>query len=138
MGRLFEESTGLTANSSNMSAEYEGPHFSAGLNRVRYIDLHGEYEPHGGALTVEVVVDEVSQGQQSVTIGAGLPQYGSTTYGSGQYAGAGRRKFYLPLPLRAEGRTAWFKQSYSGKEAFRQFTYAMTVVPESAPRAFSE
>lgn len=137
-GRLFEESTGTTANSSNMSAEYEGPHLATGLNRARFIDLHGEYEPHGGALTAEVVVDNISQGQMSITIGAGLAQYGSTTYGGGQYAGAGRRKFYTPLPLSAEGRTAWLKTSYSGQEAFRQFTYAIGIMPESAPRGFSE
>ena len=143
-GRLFEESTGTTANSSNMTAEYEGPHFATGLNRVRFTDLHGEYEPHGGALTVEVVVDNISQGQQSIPIGAGLALYDSTTYGSTAtstgptYGGTGRRKFYTLLPLSAEGRTAWLKASYSGREAFRQFTYTLGLVPEAAPRQFSE
>lgn len=137
-GRLWKESTGTTANSSNMVAEYEGPHLATGLNRARFLDLSGEYEPHGGALTVEVVVDEQSQGQFGITIGGGLAQYGSTTYGGGQYAGAGRRQFYTPLPLGAEGRTVWLKTSYSGTESFRHFTYAFGLVPERVVRRFSE
>ena len=76
---MWEESTGTTANSSNLVAEYEGPHFATGRVRARVIDLMGEYEPHGGAFTVEVVVDQVSQGQIPITIGAGLAQYNSTT-----------------------------------------------------------
>lgn len=143
-GRFFEESTGTSANSSNMTAEYEGPHLATGLNRARFIDLHGEYEPHGGAFTAELIVDNLSQGQMSIAIGSGLAQYNSTSYGSTTtstgptYGGAGRRKFYTPLPLSAEGRTAWLKTSYSGQEAFRQFTYALGIVPENAPRGFSE
>ena len=139
-GRLFEESTGTSANSSNMIAEYEGPHLSMGLQRARYIDLHGEYEPHGGAFTVEVVTDLGSQGQQSLTIGSGLATYGEgSTYSQSVYGGgAGRRKFYTMLPLSAEGRAVWLKTSYTGQEAFRQFTYAVGLVPESAPINFSE
>ena len=137
-GRLYEEATGQTANSSNLVAEYEGAHLATGMNRARWIDVAGEYEPHSGAFTVEVVVDNLSQGQQSVTIGAGLGQYGSTTYGGGQYAGSGRRRFFKLLPLSAEGRTAWLKTSYSGQEAFRHFTYALGLVPEPSPRGFSE
>lgn len=137
-GRLFEESTGTTANSSNMTAEYEGPHLSMGLHRARFIDLHGEYEPHGGALTAEVVVDNVSQGQQSITIGAGIAQYGSTTYGGAIFGGTGRRKFHTMLPLSAEGRSAWLKLSYSGQEAYRQFTYALGIVPDKSVLTFSE
>jgi hypothetical protein len=138
-GRLFEESTGTTANSSNMTAEYEGPHLAMGLHRARFIDLHGEYEPHGGALTVEVVTDAGSQGQQSINIGAGIATYGSgSTYGQSVYGGSGRRKFYTPLPLGAEGRAVWLKTSYSGQESFKLFTYALGTVPESSPRQFSE
>ena len=137
-GMWFEESTGTTANSSNMLAEYEGPHIATGLHRARIIDLHGEYEPHGGAFTAEVVVDELSQGQISLTIGSGLAQYGTGLYGTAQYAGAGRRKFHTMLPLDAEGRTAWLKTSYTGQEAFRQFTYALGIVPEPSVRRFSE
>lgn len=143
-GQLFEESTGTSANSSNMLAEYEGPHVASGLHRARFTELHGEYEPHGGAFTVEAVIDQVSQGQMTIGIGAGLAQYNSTTYGSTAtstgptYGGTGRRKWYTPLPLGAEGRTLWLKTSYSGQEAFRQFTHTVGLVPEPAPRGFSE
>lgn len=137
-GRLFEESTGTTANSSNLTAEYEGPHLATGLNRARVIDHYGEYEPHGGAFSVEVVVDGLSQGAQSIPIGAGLAVYGSALYGSANYAGAGRRQYHRMLPVSAEGRTVWLKTQYTGQETFRQFTYAVGMVPETKPRAFSE
>lgn len=138
-GQLFEESTGTSANSSNLLAEYEGPHFATGLNRARFLDLHGEYEPHAGAFTVEVLTDVTSHGQVSIGIGSGLATYGSgSTYGQSIYGGLGRRKFYSPLPLGAEGRTVWLKTSYSGQEAFRLFTYGITMVPESAALGFSE
>lgn len=137
-GRLFEESTGFTANSSNMTAEYEGPHIALGLHRARLISVRGEYEPHAGALTVEPVLDEVSQGSQGVTIGAGIAQYGSAVYGSAMYGGSGRRMFSNIQPLAAEGRTAWVKASYAGQEPFRLFSYALEIVPESAVRGFSD
>jgi hypothetical protein len=137
-GRLFKESTGTSANSSNMIAEYEGPHLTMGMHRARFIDLHGEYEPHAGAFTVEAVVDELSQGQVSVTIGTGLSQYDSATYDTSAYAGAGRRMWTHPLPLGAEGRTVWLKTSYTGQDQFRWFTYYVGIVPESAVRGFSE
>ena len=137
-GRLFEESTGTTANSSNMVAEYEGPHLDMGLHRARFIDLHGDYEPIDGAYTVEAVVDGISQGQVSVTLGGGLARYGSTTYGGGVYGGASRRKFFQMLPLSAEGRSVWLKTSYSGQDAFRHYNYAIGLVPETTPITFSE
>lgn len=138
-GRIFEESTGTSANSSNLVAEYEGPHLATGLNRARFLDLHGEYEPHAGALTVEVLTDVTSHGQVTIPIGSGLATYGSgSTYAQSVYGGAGRKKFYSPLPLGAEGRTVWLKTSYSGQEAFRLFTYGITMIPESAPLQFSE
>lgn len=137
-GIWFEESTGTTANSSNMLAEYEGPHIATGLHRARCVDLHGEYEPHGGAFTAEVVVDDQSQGQISLSIGSGLALYGSGVYGTALYGGSGRRKYHTMLPLGAEGRTVWLKTSYTGQEAFRQFTYAVGIVPEAHVRTFTE
>lgn len=137
-GQLFEESTGTSANSSNMTAEYEGPHLSAGLNRARFVDHYGEYEPHAGAFSVEVLVDGQSQGAESFSIGAGLATYGSGLYGTAQYGGAGRKMYHGTLPLAAEGRTAWIKTSYSGQEAFRQFTYAVGMVPEPRARRFGD
>jgi hypothetical protein len=137
-GTVWTESTGTTANSSNMTAEYEGPDFSMGIHRARLIDVRGEYEPHGGAFSIEPIVDGVSQGVQSVTIGSGLAVYGTAVYGTGVYAGSGRRMFHVMQPLGAEGRTLRLKQTYVGQEAFRMFSYQMSFVPESMPRGFSE
>jgi hypothetical protein len=135
---LFEESVGTTANSSNMTATYETPHISLGLHRARLTSVRGEYEPHAGALTIEPIVDEVSQGSQSVSIGSGIAVYGSGVYGTAVYGGSGRRMFTKIQPLSAEGRTAWTKVTYAGQESFRLFTLAKEIVPESAVRSFSD
>lgn len=137
-GLLFEESTGQTANSSNLTAEYEGPSLAVGINRVRVIETWGEYEPHSGSLTDETVIDGISQGQQSITIGAGLAVYGTAVYDTGTYGGTGRRLYHRNLPLAADGRTITKTIVYSGKEQYRQFTYAYNVVPERRPREHSE
>lgn len=137
-GRLFEESTGTTANSSNLTAEYEGPHVTLGLHRARLITVRGEYEPHAGALTIEPVLDDQSMGSQSVNIGAGIAQFGSAIFGTSVFGGSGRRMFTNVQPLNAEGRTAWLKITYTGAEQFRLFTYSMEIVPENAVRGFSD
>lgn len=137
-GHVYEENSGVTFNSSNMVAEYEGPALALGVHRGRFVDAHVEYEPHGGAFSVEPIVDEVSQGAIPLAIGAGAAQYGTATYGTSVYAGAGRRKAYTPLPLTSEGRTVVMKATYTGQERFRLFTYAFGVVPEGAPRQATE
>lgn len=137
-GRLFEESTGNSANSSQMTAEYEGPHISLGLHRARLVTVRGEYEPHAGAFNIEPVLDDVSQGSQGVVIGAGIAQYGAAVYGTATYGGSGRRMFANVQPLGAEGRTTWLKASYAGTEPFRLFTYSFEIVPESGVRSFSD
>ena len=137
-GIVFEENVGATFNSSNMTAEYEGPALSLGLHRARVPDLHVEYEPHTGALTVEAVTDEVSQGGISLSIGTGLSEYSSGVYGTATYAGSGRKKAYTPLPLGSEGRTVVLKTTYVGQERFKQFGYAFGIVPEVSPRQISE
>lgn len=137
-GRIFEESTGTTANSSNLTAEYEGPHLATGQHLARFIDLYGEYEPNDGVLGAETFVDGVSQGARSFAIGGNLAQYGTALYGTAAYAGSGRKRFYDPLPIGAEGRTVWQTFTYTGKKAFRLFTYGLGMVPESKPRGFSD
>jgi hypothetical protein len=138
MARVFEENVGTSANSSNMVADYEGPGLTLGNLRGRWIDLHGEYEPHAGTLTVEPVIDGVSAGPRTVNIGSGQALYGVAQYGVDVYAGAGRRKFYQMLPLSAEGRTYVQKATYTGQEAFILYSYTPGLVPETQPRQFSE
>ena len=137
-GLLFKESTGTSANSSNMTAEYEGPTLSLGLHRSRVLGLHVDYEPHAGALTSETLVDGVSQGGISLTIGAGLATYGTAIYGTATYGGSGRRKAYTPQRLSAEGRTITHKLTYAGQERAKIYSYAYDIVPETRPRTFSE
>jgi hypothetical protein len=136
--RVITENDGTSADGADMSAEYDGPTFAAGLNRARFTDLHIEYEPHGGNLTGETVVDGVSQGQISFNIGSGLATYGVSEYGLATYGGAGRRKNYTPLPLGSDGRNAQQKFVYTGQESMAIFTYAIGIVPEVHPRNFAE
>ena len=135
---LAEESVGTTANSSNLTAEYEGPGLTLGTHRGRWVDLRGEYEPHGGTFSVEPLIDGVSQGTKAIPIGAGLSVYGTAVYGSATYAGAGRRQFYKTLPLVAEGRTFVLRMTYTGQEAFKVYSYHPGLVPETASRSFTE
>lgn len=137
-GTVWSESTGTSANSSNLTAEYAGPVFSMGIHRARLIDVRGEYEPHGGALSIEPIVDGLSQGSQNITIGSGLSVYGTGLYGTATYAAAGRRMFYVTQPLAAEGRSFQLNAIYAGQEAFRLFSYQLGFVPETAPRGFGE
>lgn len=136
--KVFTESEGTTADGADMTAEYQGPTLSAGLNRARFTDLHVEYEPHAGSFAAETVVDGVSQGQIGLSIGAGLSVYGTAVYGTGTYGGSGRRKAYTPLPLGSDGRTVQQNYVYTGQESFALYTYAVGMVPEPSPRQMSE
>lgn len=139
VGALFEEAVGTSANSSNMTAEYEGPGLNMGVYRARWIDMRGEYQPCAGNLSVEPVIDGVSMGSKSITMATAGVVYGTAVYGTAVYAGgATRRQFYRQLPLRAEGRTCVTKVVYVGQQAFKLFNYHVGLVPETAPRGFSE
>jgi len=135
---VYEEATGMSANSSNLQADYEGPGLTLGAFVGRWTDIRGEYEPHAGNLTIEAVVDGISQGTQSVNIGAGLAVYGTGTYGTARYAGAGRRQFTKMLPLSANGRSYVQKITYSGQERFKLFSYQPGIQPETRSRDFSD
>jgi hypothetical protein len=137
-GQLFRESVGATWNGSNVTAEFEGPAFSLGLARARFVDLHAEVEPHEGAFTIEAVTDGISRGQISLSIGDQQAIYGTGTYGTATYAGAGRRKCFTELPLSADGRSVALKASYTGAERFAWFGYAIGIVPEVLPRQWTE
>ena len=139
VGRLFEEGSGTSANSSNLTASYEGPGLNVGIYMARFIDLRGELEPNAGTFSAEVVVDGVSAGgAQSIGLGSKSASYGVAEYGIDVYGGTGRKSFYVTLPLGAEGRTAVVKTTYTGKAAFKWFAYHLGFVPESHPRAFAE
>lgn len=135
-GFVLEENTGATANSSNLTAQYEGPALTFGVHRARVVGTHLEFEPHSGAFSIELETDGVSQGAISVPIGAGLYTYGSTAslYGTATYGGAGRVQYYVNQPMGAEGQTAILNATYVGRERFKLFSYTHVIVPEAAPR----
>jgi hypothetical protein len=132
-GIVFEESTGYSANSSNMVAEYEGPSLSLGLHQARITGLYVEHEPNDGDFSAEVFTDNISQGVIGFEIGAGLPVLGVAVVGD-QLGGAGRMKAYTPLPMSAQGHTVALKTVYRGQAQFRWFGYAFEIVPEPEPR----
>ena len=139
--QVNEEATGTSANGANLTAQYEGPGLTLGAFRGRWIDLRFEYEPHGGACSMEPVIDGVSQGTQAVSIGSGLAIYNVDVYGTAVYSGTGRtgrRQAYRILPLSADGRTCVLKLTYTGQETFRLFAYTAGMVPDVVPRSFTE
>ena len=139
-GLLTEEATGTTANGSNLVAQYEGPGLTLGAFRGRFIDLRGEYEPHAGTLTEQGSVDGLDLPAQTINIGANLADFDDPvyTFDTATFPGAGRRQFYVPRPLNADGRTYVQKLTYTGTEKFRLYSYHVGLVPETRPRAFSE
>ncbi len=129
-GHVYEASTGASANSSNLTAEYEGPTLSFGLRRSRIIGTHVEFEPNEGAFSIELVADNVPQGSQPVQIGAGSAKYGSAVYGAALYAGGGRMQKYITWPITAYGQTAALNATYTGQQRFRFYSYAHVILPD--------
>lgn len=137
IGKLFEERTGTTADGSDLTATYTGPTFALGGRVARIIDGAVEVEPHSGTFGLELLVDNVSFGSQTVDI-AGSPgaEYGSAIYGTSTYGGTGRKRVPLMFPLEAEGLTCAITGTYVGQEAFRWYTYTLGVNPEAMGRGF--
>lgn len=133
-GILAEESTGSSANGAGMSAQYTGPTLTTGLYSARIVDGHIEFEPNEGALTLETLIDGVSQGSDTMDISGGSDRYGAGTYGTARYGGGNRDMQTFTLPLEAEGRSVVMKQAYFGQARFRLYTYAYKMSPEIEPR----
>lgn len=137
--RLFEEATGTSGNSSNLTAEYEGPGLTLGAFRARFVDVRGEYEPVTGNVSMEPVVDGVSLGSQAIPMTPGGTEYGTGSYGVDDYGGGvSRKQFFKVLPLNADGRTYVQKLVYVGQGRFRLYSYHVGLVPETKSRSFSE
>jgi len=135
-GWLFEEATGQTGNSSNVQAEYEGPGLTLGVFRGRWVDARVEYEPHGGAFSIEPVIDGVTMGTKALTIAGGGAEYGTAVYGVDNYgSGLSRKQAFTNFPLTASGRTCVIKMIYVGQEAFKVYSYHLGLVPETRSRA---
>jgi hypothetical protein len=134
IGKLYEERTGTTADGSDMVATYTGPTFSMGGRVARMVDGAVEFEPHAGTFGIELTVDSQSFGSQNVDISGTTSSYGVDVYGTATYGGSGRLRRPLTFPLEAEGLTAEITGTYTGREAFRWFTYTLGIVPESGNR----
>lgn len=129
-GQVYEANVGESANSSNVVAQYEGPSLSFGLRRSRVIGTHVEFEPNDGDFSLELVVDNVSQGTQPVMIGTGAAEYGTAVYGTGLYAGGGRIQKYVTWPIEAYGQTAALNATYIGQARLRWYSYAHVILPD--------
>lgn len=130
IGTVAEERVGTTANGSDLVGEYHGPVFAAGPYLAQFPDAYVEVEPNSGQFGMEFVIDGVSVGSQTLTIGAGLTAYGTGLYGTGTYAGVGRQQLPMDLPLEAEGHMIQAKATYTGQAPFRWFTYRIGLIPE--------
>lgn len=138
-GRLFEEATGYSANSSNVTCEYEGPGLTLGTFRGRWVDARVEYEPNGGAFSIEPVIDGVTKGSKSLQIAGGGAEYGDAEYGVDDYGGGvSRKQAFTMFPLSADGRTCVLKMVYVGQAAFKVYSYHLGLVPETKSRSFAE
>jgi hypothetical protein len=134
IGKLFEERTGTTADGNDQVATYKGPDFAMGGKVARIVDGAIEFEPHGGTFGIELAVDSRSFGSQNVDISGTTSEYGSAEYGTAVYGGAGRKRTPITFPLEAEGLTCGITATYTGKEAFRWFTYMFGISPEQLSR----
>ena len=135
---VYVQSTATAAvNSSNVRAEYEGAALSFGTRQVRFIGTHLEFAPNDGSFSVDLVVDAVSQGSQSINIGGGLARIGSAVIGTDAMGGADRQTAFVEWPMAAEGHSAVLTATYIGQQRFKFFGYTHTVVPEGIARRFN-
>ena len=134
--KLFEERTGTSADGSDLSMEYDGPALPFGLQFTRVIDSYLEVQPAAGTLTVELIVDGLSLGVQTITIGGNLPRYGVAHYGVDNYGGFSRTTVPVVWPLEADGHTAQLLMRYLGQGDFHAYTYGHNILPEPLPRGF--
>jgi hypothetical protein len=130
VGHVYEASTGASANSSNMVAQYEGPTLSFGQRRARIIGTHVEFEPNDGSFSLDLVVDNVPQGSQPVMIGAAGAVIGTAVIGTSQIAGGGRLQKYITWPITAYGQTAALNATYIGQQRYRFYSYAHVILPD--------
>ena len=131
---MYQERTGTSADGADLVATYTGATFT--LNRYMTSIVEGwvEVEPHAGTFGVDLRVDGQSFGSQNVDISGATSVFGTAVFGTATFGGAGRKLVPLTLPLEAEGITFSLSGTYTGREAFRWFTYAFGVVPEISIR----
>ena len=133
-GIMCQESTGTTADGSDLNAEYEGPSFPTGMYVARVMNLFTEYSSASGTLGATVRVDGQEVFSGNVDIGSGLSVIGTATIGSSTIGGPDRAMFPIQLPLDAEGRSASVTYTYHGQATPIIYDYAFEIQPEPAIR----
>lgn len=136
IGKLFEERTGTDADGGNLVAQYAGPVVAMHPYIVSLIDGYVTLQPNDGSFAVDVIVDGVAMGSQSIDISGAGPILGEAVAGTAVLGGTSRKQRPLRLPLEAEGQTFQIEATYTGQAAFRWFGYGLGLVPEPDISAF--
>jgi hypothetical protein len=138
VAKLFEERTGTTADGADMVADAEHSTHATGGYVARFGESYIEHQPAVGSFAITPVVDGSALGSQTLSINTGLLFWGdsSAPYGTASrtYGGRGRIQEPFQLPMTAEGRTLAFRSRYTGQGAWKWFTYATNLIPESELR----
>lgn len=133
--KLYEESTGTDADGANQVADYEGSTHATGGHIAAATDGYLEFQPGTGTFALTPIVDGAAIASQNVSINTGILPWGTSTapYGTASRLWGGKSRAYQPfdLPLEAEGRTHAVRARYSGKAAFKFYTYGLRITPES-------
>lgn len=133
--KLYEEATGTTADGADQVGDWEPSTHATGGHIASAIDGHLEFQPGGGTFALTAVVDGAAIASQNLDIASGSMAWGesSSTYGTASRLWGGKPRAYEPfdLPLEAEGRTFALRGRYTGKSAFKLFTYGLRIMPES-------
>jgi hypothetical protein len=129
---LCEESTGATADGSDLVCDAEGATHATGGYICNFDEGYLEFQPAPGTFSIEAFVDGSGKGSQAIDIGSSLATYGSAIYGTSVYGSAARLQEPFVLPLTCEGRTFAFRFRYTGQASFKLYTYKVRLVPEGA------
>ncbi len=135
IGTLYEERTGTSADGADLVGTGTGPTFAMGGYQARVVDGSVEFEPHSGTFGIELTVDSVRLGSQTIDIGGSSAVYDTALYDTATYNAQNRVRKPLDFPLEAEGLTADLTWTYTGQEAFTFFAYRLGLVPEAAQRS---
>lgn len=136
IGTLYEERTGTTADGADLVGTYTGATFAMGGSVARIIDGSVEFEPHGGTFGIELQVDSIGLGSQTIDISGTSARYDLSLYDVATYDAQNRIRKPLAFPLEAEGLTAEITATYTGQEAFKWFVYRLRLLPETDQRSF--
>jgi hypothetical protein len=130
VGTLYEERTGTTADGADLVATYGAPTFTMSRYVTQFPDGILEVEPHTGTFGIELLVDDRSFGSQTLDISGNASVYGTAVYGTATYGSKSRKQIPVTFPLEAEGTTVSLLGTYTGRESFRWFSFALRMSPD--------